>query len=124
MAGSKKDEDDDKVAERAGTFKRRDIYKMHTYRDAIPAAGSAWILYPGSQFRFFAVPRSGVPSGGHLVLSPGELPTKLEGVGAIPLAPASTHKIRTSLQRGSASDRLLRETLRRVIGIGGLPPDQ
>ncbi|HVJ91943.1 MAG TPA: DUF2357 domain-containing protein, partial [Labilithrix sp.] len=25
-----------------------DIHKMHTYRDAIPAAKSAWVLYPGT----------------------------------------------------------------------------
>ena len=31
-----KDADDEKSAERAGSFKRADIYKMHAYRDAIP----------------------------------------------------------------------------------------
>jgi uncharacterized protein len=67
--------------ERRGTFKRGDLYKMHTYRDAIPHARSVWILYPGTEFRFYSV-KGGmltVPSGG------GESP--LEGVGAIPLAP-------------------------------------
>jgi uncharacterized protein len=66
--------------ERRGTFKRADIYKMHTYRDAIPNAWSAWILYPGSEFEFFGV----------YAASPAQAPADLssvDGVGAIPLAP-------------------------------------
>ena len=43
----------EKTDERKGNFKRADIYKMHTYRDAIQGARSVWILYPGSEFRFF-----------------------------------------------------------------------
>ena len=62
---------DDKARERAGSFKRADIYKMHAYRDAIPDARSVWILYPGGEFRFFGVPGSGVPSGRRAVSSPG-----------------------------------------------------
>ena len=45
FAGSDKNGDDDKVGERAGTFKRGDIYKMYAYRDAIPDARSVWILW-------------------------------------------------------------------------------
>ena len=44
---------DEKASERRGDFKRGDLYKMHTYRDAICGARSVWILYPGSEFRFF-----------------------------------------------------------------------
>ncbi|REJ85106.1 MAG: DUF2357 domain-containing protein [Acidobacteria bacterium] len=55
--------------EKRGHFQRGDLYKMHTYRDAIPKARTAWILYPGSESRFFA--------------AEGEF----EGVGAIPLVP-------------------------------------
>ena len=40
--------------ERKGVFKRADLYKMHAYRDAIPKARSAWVLYPGTEERFFA----------------------------------------------------------------------
>lgn len=53
-------------------FKPEDIYKMHTYRDAIPAARTAWVLYPGKQERFFRLHAEG---GG-----------PWEGVGAIPLS--------------------------------------
>src|SRR5262249_22025621 len=42
------DEGETDAEERRGTFKRADLYKMHTYHDAIPSARSVWILYPGS----------------------------------------------------------------------------
>ena len=46
---------------------------MHTYRDAIPAARSAWVLYPGTETRFFAAsPGAG---RGH------------DGVGVLPARP-------------------------------------
>ena len=63
-------------AERRGVFKRADIYKMHAYRDALLRARSAWVLYPGTETRFFPVePRS----------------ASLDGVGAVPLTPAGEH---------------------------------
>jgi predicted component of viral defense system (DUF524 family) len=41
-----------------GWFKHADILKMHAYKDAIgiPAGqvASVWVLYPGTEFRFFA----------------------------------------------------------------------
>jgi len=58
LSGSPKDGDDDKAGERAGTFKRGDIYKMHAYRDAIPYARSVWILCPGQRVSVLR------PSGG------------------------------------------------------------
>ena len=68
LAADDKDADDEKAAERAGSFKRADIYKMHAYRDAIPDARSVWILYPGGQFRFFGVPGGGGQAGDRVVL--------------------------------------------------------
>ena len=67
LAANDKDADDkdaaaEKAKERVGSFKRADIYKMHAYRDAIPAARSVWILYPGNEFRFFGVPGRDGPS--------------------------------------------------------------
>jgi predicted component of viral defense system (DUF524 family) len=79
-------EDDDessKVAEaeeRRGTFTRGDLYKMHAYRDAIISARSVWILYPGTETRFFSEAEG-------VVDHPNSLPNTLEGVGAIPLIP-------------------------------------
>lgn len=68
--------------ERQGIFKPEDIYKMHTYLDAIPQARSAWILYPGSELRFFGREEHVIPS------TVQRLPQVVQGVGAIPLKPA------------------------------------
>ena len=87
LAADDKEADDEKTAERAGSFKRADIYKMHAYRDAIPDARSVWILYPGGQFRFFGVPGGGGPAGRRAVSLSEGLPGEFEGVGAIPVAP-------------------------------------
>jgi predicted component of viral defense system (DUF524 family) len=65
--------------ERGGTFKRADVYKMHAYRDAIPSARSAWILYPGTEKRFFS-------ALDHSVYRDfSKLPALLEGVGVVPV---------------------------------------
>ncbi|CAN5406190.1 hypothetical protein BH10BAC3_BH10BAC3_39640 [soil metagenome] len=44
------DEDllDEKEDQKKGTYKRADLLKMHTYRDAIRRTAGAYILYPGS----------------------------------------------------------------------------
>lgn len=61
-------------------FQRSDLHKMHTYRDAIPEARSAWVLYPGSaDTAFFDDGRRGLGT-----LDDG--PT--QGVGALSLRPA------------------------------------
>ncbi len=80
--GTWDDEDDD---ERHGTFKRGDLYKMHTYRDALVAARSVWILYPGTVTRFYACDpaRSAHDGVGAIALSPGstsELGAAIEGL--------------------------------------------
>ena len=67
--------------ERRGSFRRGNLYKMHTYRDAIPEARSVWILYPGHEFRFFDASGGTPPSD-----SPAHLPATINGVGAIPFA--------------------------------------
>ncbi|CAE6887827.1 DUF2357 domain-containing protein [Paraburkholderia domus] len=76
------DEEDDGVA----TYKRADLYKMHTYRDAIASLRTAFVVYPGSEFVFFE--RAGakriLPSGLGLT----------DGVGALPLRPADSDPAR------------------------------
>ena len=119
LGGSDKDGDDEKARERAGTFKRGDIYKMHAYRDAIPDARSVWILYPGGEFRFFGIPGSSVQSGHQAIPSPKELPEELQGVGAIPLAPVVGDTTGRGLREAATSDGSLRETLLRMLGGGG-----
>lgn len=39
----------DPEADDETSYKRSDLHKMHAYRDAIPAARSAWVLYPGAE---------------------------------------------------------------------------
>ncbi len=73
---------EERAEERRGTFKRADLYKMHTYRDAIPGARSVWILYPGSEFRFFPDDASAP-----IVSLATSLLRTITGVGAAPLAP-------------------------------------
>ena len=84
-------EDDDRASEeRRGTFKRADLYKMHTYRDALAGVQSVWILYPGDKMRFF-------PSDKRSSAEVG-LPTVLSGVGAAPLVPDTmSPEIRTAM---------------------------
>jgi hypothetical protein len=81
-------DDAESAAERRGTFKRADLYKMHTYRDAIPDARSVWILYPGTEFRQFLAEPSMSAAG--MVAPIG--PRPIDGVGAIPLAPDGEHR--------------------------------
>ncbi|WP_034999137.1 DUF2357 domain-containing protein [Beijerinckia mobilis] len=66
----------------ATTYKRADLYKMHTYRDAIAGMQSAFVVYPGSEFVFFE--RAGGKRS-----SPIEVVAN-DGVGAIPLRPADS----------------------------------
>ena len=53
-----------------GVFKNEDIYKMHTYRDAIRGCLGAYVLYPGTETRIFSIHND----------------SKLNGVGAIACA--------------------------------------
>lgn len=41
--------DEEKLQQVKGTYKRADLLKMHTYRDAIRRTAGAYILYPGSE---------------------------------------------------------------------------
>ena len=115
FAADEKDGSDEKAKERAGSFKRADIYKMHAYRDAIPDARSVWILYPGGEFQFFGVLGSGEPSGGGAVSSAEELPEGLEGVGAIPVAPVVGGEGGHGQAMVTPSDGALRTTLGRML---------
>lgn len=69
------DPDDDPA-----TYKRADLYKMHTYRDAITDLKTAFVVYPGTEFVFFE--RHGIRRA-----QPADL-VRADGVGAVPLRPA------------------------------------
>lgn len=65
-------------------FKRGDLYKMHTYRDAIMDARDVWILYPGTEFIFYELSKGKCRSIEDIDI--------LDGVGAIPLKPLGDTK--------------------------------
>lgn len=75
--------DADEEEEDAGrTFKRIDLYKMHSYRDALARVESAWVVYPGDVFSFFE-------ASGRYRDVPEALAT-FSGVGALPLRPGAS----------------------------------
>lgn len=41
--------DDEKEEQKKGTYKRADLLKMHTYKDAIRRSAGAYVLYPGTE---------------------------------------------------------------------------
>lgn len=73
----------ERAEERRGRYKNADLYKMHTYHDAISGVRSVWILYPGTETRFYSATPAAVSS------SADALPPILDGVGAIPLQPVA-----------------------------------
>src|SRR5205807_1629120 len=83
------------IEDHQGTFKPEDIYKMHTYLDAIPQARSAWILYPGRELRFFGREENTI------ILSVQGLPQVMQGVGAIPLKPDKEEQLELASVLGS-----------------------
>jgi len=76
---------DEDNGQAASTFKVSDLHKMHTYRDALPAVRTSWVLYPGESFRFFDE-----HEGESRVLD--RLPRKCRGVGILPLIPGTRHE--------------------------------
>lgn len=61
------------------SFKSEDLYKMHTYRDAL-GSRSVWVLYPGSEPEPARFEAPGTAAG-----------DDFKGVGAIALLPAAGH---------------------------------
>lgn len=69
LFGSEDEDDPDQVAH-YGNYKRGDLYKMHTYNDAIRRTSGAYVLYPGSE-----------------VSRAGRYEEIIPGVGAFPMRP-------------------------------------
>jgi len=65
--------DEEKIDQNKGKYKRADLLKMHSYKDAIRRTGGAYILYPGSvtinKFGFHEI---------------------IPGLGAFPIRPSKT----------------------------------
>jgi predicted component of viral defense system (DUF524 family) len=63
----------DAEEEKSHKYKNGDIYKMHTYKDAILRTEGAYVLYPGSRDGIFKVNNNEpIPSVGAFPLNPGE----------------------------------------------------
>jgi len=77
--------------DREATFKRADLYKMHTYRDAIRGAEAVFVLYPGTGFRAFG-------ADGRRCGDPADLPAGFAGVGAVPLRPGRTGVLEATMR--------------------------
>lgn len=77
--------EDDAAAEYRATS--RDIAKMHAYRDAIAGVDAAFVLYPGTEGRFWGADR-GMRSVSNLQeILPVLLLGEMSGIGAIPVKP-------------------------------------
>lgn len=99
--------DDEGVDEaKAFTYKRADLYKMHTYRDAIRDLRAAFVVYPGTDFAFFERHGSAHRSAATIAAI-----QEVDGVGAVPLRPADAdpgavlRSILARVLRGSTSGR-------------------
>src|ERR1019366_2743139 len=44
--------DEEKEEQKKGTYKRADLLKMHTYKDAIRRTAGAYVLYPGTEGKY------------------------------------------------------------------------
>jgi predicted component of viral defense system (DUF524 family) len=82
----------DELTRRTRNFVRDDLYKMHTYRDALRGARSAFILYPGEEFVAF-------PVHGARTRSVPEVEKGFRGVGAVPLLPDRLEALDQLLKR-------------------------
>ncbi|NTS39953.1 DUF2357 domain-containing protein [Flavisolibacter sp. BT320] len=51
ILGGDDDLSEEKLEQARGTFKRADLLKMHTYKDAIRRTAGAYVLYPGTESR-------------------------------------------------------------------------
>lgn len=77
------DEDDDSQLKIIGAVKPADIHKMHCYIDAIEGVKTATAVYPGERFVFYPRDRASSPA------TKSKQITSMNGVGAVPLMPAS-----------------------------------
>lgn len=74
--------DEEKIDQSKGKYKRADLLKMHSYRDAIRRTGGAYILYPG-EVTFKKM-------GFHEIIP---------GLGAFPMRPSKTDTGEVELER-------------------------
>lgn len=64
--------DDEKERQRVGIYKRADLLKMHSYRDAIKRSEGAYVLYPGTQDKTWSGYHEILPGVGAFAITPGK----------------------------------------------------
>lgn len=62
-------------------YKHEDVYKMHTYKDAILNTKGAYVLYPGDKAKIFREKEEIIPSVGAFPLTPGNNRKQEEELG-------------------------------------------
>ena len=72
--------DDERVAKATGTFKNADLYKMHTYNEAIRRTAGSYVLFPGD------APMNSKGAGGNRFERYHEV---VPGVGAFAIKPST-----------------------------------
>lgn len=82
FGSEEEDVQDDKIAERRGTYKRADLLKMHAYRDAIRRTEGAYVLYPGDRDQTWRGFHEILPGVGAFAIRPGR-DGEPEGLGAL-----------------------------------------
>lgn len=63
---------EEKERQREGIYKRADLLKMHSYRDAIKRSEGAYVLYPGTQDKTWNGYHEILPGVGAFAISPGK----------------------------------------------------
>ncbi len=104
------DEEESKIT---GTYKRTDILKMHTYRDAIRRTAGAYVLYPGSEPNNISGFREILPGLGAFPIQPSK-----ENNGTVALKKFLNDVIEHFLNRASQREKLaykLYDTLKSPI---------
>jgi len=73
-SGGEEDLQEEESAKATNTYKRADLYKMHTYNDAIRRTVGSYVLYPGSgpSEKQFSKYHEILPGVGAFSLSPGD----------------------------------------------------
>jgi len=75
--------DEEKEEQKKGTYKRADLLKMHTYKDAIRRTAGAYVLYPGTEGQY-------TRTGFHELIP---------GLGAFSIRPSRTNNGSEELKR-------------------------
>jgi predicted component of viral defense system (DUF524 family) len=83
--------DEERDEEERLFYKKGDLYKMHTYRDAL-GAQAVFVLYPGNEFRAFQ-------RDSFELSQPAALTPNFEGVGAIDLRVGKVSDLTAAIPR-------------------------